>query len=71
MVDFFQTKMGRMFFDSTMPRIAKALEELASKLSPETLDAMYKTFLRHCRTEDVIDDTLHQNFSGYESESGD
>lgn len=44
MTEFFQTKMGRQFFDATMPRIAKALEALAAKLSPETLDAMYKTF---------------------------
>jgi hypothetical protein len=59
MVDFFQTKMGRMFFDSTMPRIAKALEELASKLSPETLGGMYKTF----KTLALIDKRIYSAMS--------
>ncbi len=30
--EFFQTRLGRTFFESTMPRIAAALEALAKKL---------------------------------------
>jgi len=30
--EFFQTVMGRVFFDGTMPRIAKALERIADHL---------------------------------------
>lgn len=29
---FFETKMGRQFYDGTMPRIAKALESIATEL---------------------------------------
>jgi hypothetical protein len=29
---FFQTLMGRQFFDATMPRLAKALERIAERL---------------------------------------
>jgi hypothetical protein len=32
MFDFHQTRMGQTFFESTMPRIAKALERIATKL---------------------------------------
>jgi len=29
---FFQTRMGQKFFEGTMPRIAKVLEEIADEL---------------------------------------
>lgn len=32
MPDFYQTVMGRRFFESTMPRIARALERIADAL---------------------------------------
>ena len=32
MVEFYNTQMGRKFYDSTMPRIAKALESIARSL---------------------------------------
>ena len=32
MSDFFRTRMGQVFFESTMPRIAKALERIADAL---------------------------------------
>lgn len=32
MSDFFRTRMGQIFFDSTMPRIATALERIADAL---------------------------------------
>jgi len=32
MADFFQTMMGRKFFDGTAPRIADALESIAKEL---------------------------------------
>ena len=31
-IDFFQTVMGRQFYDGTLPRIAKALERIANAL---------------------------------------
>ncbi len=38
MPEFFETKMGRQFFDATAPRIAKALERIAYRLeSPAPL----------------------------------
>ena len=36
MTEFFQTVMGRHFYDGTMPRIAKALEALNEKLELST-----------------------------------
>jgi len=32
MSDFFQTPMGRRFYEGTMPRLVKALETIAEKL---------------------------------------
>jgi hypothetical protein len=32
MPEFFQTVMGQRFYEGTMPRIAKALEEIAKEL---------------------------------------
>ena len=34
-VEFFQSVMGKMFYEATMPRIAKALERLASALEKQ------------------------------------
>jgi hypothetical protein len=34
-IDFYQTVMGRAFYDGTMPKLAEALERIASAL--ETL----------------------------------
>lgn len=34
-VEFFNTKMGRQFFDGTLPRIAKALERIADRLDAD------------------------------------
>ena len=31
-MQFFQTVMGKMFYDGTMPRIARALERIADAL---------------------------------------
>ena len=37
MPEFFQTRMGQQFYDSTMPRIAEALEKLVTSLEkPQT-----------------------------------
>jgi hypothetical protein len=33
--EFFQTKMGAMFYDGTMPRIAKALTRIADQLEAD------------------------------------
>jgi hypothetical protein len=33
MTEFFQTVMGRQFFDGTMPRIAEALERIADRMA--------------------------------------
>lgn len=35
MADFFQTRMGLVFFESTVPRIAKALERIADAMERE------------------------------------
>lgn len=35
MSDFFQTRMGQIFFEGTMPRIAKALERIANAMERE------------------------------------
>jgi len=32
MIEFYQTKMGRQFFEATLPRLIDALEEIARKL---------------------------------------
>ena len=32
MIDFYQTRMGQKFYESDVPRIAKALERIADKL---------------------------------------
>ena len=32
-MDFYQTKMGKGFYERTVPRIAKALEDIAKSLS--------------------------------------
>lgn len=37
--EFFQTPMGRRFYDSTMPRLAAALEVLAKKLPDQAAQA--------------------------------
>jgi hypothetical protein len=37
MSEFFHTRMGQTFYDSTMPRIAKALEQIAAKLEGKEL----------------------------------
>jgi hypothetical protein len=34
-IEFFQTVMGKEFYDSTMPRIAKALEKIAKRLEKD------------------------------------
>lgn len=31
-MDFFQTRMGKMFFEGTMPRLCRAIEDLNNKL---------------------------------------
>lgn len=33
-IEFYNTVMGRCFFDSTMPRITRALERIADRLEP-------------------------------------
>lgn len=33
---FFETKMGKQFYDGTMPRIAAALERIAAALEAQT-----------------------------------
>ena len=38
MVEFFQTVMGRQFFESTMPRLARALEQLAERFGVDVQD---------------------------------
>jgi hypothetical protein len=42
MLEFCRTPMGRTFFDGTLPRIAKALAEIARKL-PEPEPASQRT----------------------------
>lgn len=37
--EFFRTSMGRQFYESTMPRIAMALERIAEKISSEKPEA--------------------------------
>lgn len=41
-MDFFQTRMGKIFFEGTMPRLAKSLEDLNEKLDKLT-EAMSKS----------------------------
>lgn len=36
--DFFQTRMGHRFYESTLPRIASALERIAKALEKEEGD---------------------------------
>ena len=33
--EFFQTRMGQVFYEGTMPRLVKALEEIAVGLGPK------------------------------------
>ena len=35
MLDFYRTRAGRTYFESTLPRIAKALERIADSLEKE------------------------------------
>ena len=39
MLDFARTKMGAMFLEGTLPRIAKALERIATALETQNADA--------------------------------
>ena len=34
MDEFYLTRMGRSFFDGTMPSIAKSLQEISAKMNP-------------------------------------
>ena len=38
MNEFFQTRMGHQFYESTMPRIAKSLESIAARLEQQELE---------------------------------
>jgi hypothetical protein len=44
--EFFQTPMGRQFYDGTMPRIAKALDRVAAalekQLTPDVVAAIVR-----------------------------
>jgi len=54
-VEFFQTLMGRRFYEGTMPRIARALDRLATVLENEALNL------------EVID-LLHDHDTAWENE---
>ena len=41
--EFFQTPMGRRFFEATLPRIAGALEDIAKNMEPAKTELPWKT----------------------------
>lgn len=43
MPEFFQTVMGRAFYEGTVPRIAKALERIADTLQPQDPSTSHAT----------------------------
>lgn len=38
-MEFFQTRMGQQFFESTMPRLTRALEQLAERFGVDVQEA--------------------------------
>jgi hypothetical protein len=59
--EFFQTGMGRTFYEGTMPKIAKALERLATVLENEGLTIEVLDLLRaHVRLADAIEPALRE-----------
>ena len=47
--EFFQTQMGHRFYESTMPRIAKALEQLADCQAGKKLVEDFKSSIGRVR----------------------
>lgn len=61
---FFQTGMGRKFYESTAPKVAEALERIAAVLErlaakPETLDEMFQMF----RTMAIVDKKIYSEMT--------
>jgi hypothetical protein len=50
---FFETKMGHQFYDGTMPRIAKALERIATAMEKQQQKA-HEADDPHCTCNDCI-----------------
>ena len=46
MAEFHETKMGRQFYDSTMPRLTRAIERLANKGEGKR-DAVIQELIEH------------------------
>lgn len=53
MLDFFQTRMGRQFFESDVPRLAKALERLAKEKEEEQKLSTYAIVVEGDELPDV------------------
>jgi len=52
MPEFFQTNMGRKFFESDVPRAIKALEGIAERLKTNQKYAEYEHALRFIAAQD-------------------
>ena len=52
MAEFFQTQMGRKFFEADVPRALKAIERIADKLEQKDSAAAYKKALQYIADND-------------------
>jgi len=62
-IEFFQTKMGQLFYEGTMPKLVKALERVATALEKEGSDMKILVYHGKHGDEyyDISTDTLRGN----------
>ena len=57
--EFFQTRMGQTFYEGTLPRLVKALEEIARKLPEPSKRCPHGEELGECTACDVAADLAY------------